>query len=79
MIQVENLTKYYGDLAAIKDVSFTVDKGETLAFVNPNRTGKTTTVFILTAYMPPSAGSARVAGYNVFSLPAKSNTTHMNL
>ena len=58
MIQVENLTKYYGDLAAIKDVSFNVDKGEILAFVNPNGTGKMTTVCILTTYMPPSAGSA---------------------
>ena len=67
MIQVENLTKYYGDLAAIKDVSFDVDKGEILAFLGPNGAGKTTTMRILTAYMPPSAGSARVAGYDVFN------------
>ncbi|HID63063.1 MAG TPA: ATP-binding cassette domain-containing protein, partial [Anaerolineae bacterium] len=67
MIQVENLTKYYGDLAAIKDVSFNVNKGEILAFLGPNGAGKTTTMRILTAYMPPSAGSARVAGYDVFN------------
>jgi ABC-2 type transport system ATP-binding protein len=67
MIQVDNLTKYYGDVAAIRDVSFNVDKGEILAFLGPNGAGKTTTMRILTAYMPPSAGSAQVAGYDVFN------------
>jgi len=67
MIQVDNLTKYYGDVAAIRDVSFSVDKGEILAFLGPNGAGKTTTMRILTAYMPPSAGSAQVAGYDVFN------------
>lgn len=67
MIQVDNLTKYYGDVAAIRDVSFSADKGEILAFLGPNGAGKTTTMRILTAYMPPSAGSAQVAGYDVFN------------
>lgn len=67
MIEVENLTKYYGHLAAIKDVSFTVEKGEVLGFLGPNGSGKTTTMRILTGYLPPSGGSARVAGYDVFS------------
>jgi ABC-2 type transport system ATP-binding protein len=66
MIEVENLTKYYGSLAAIKDVSFTVRKGEILGFLGPNAAGKTTTMRILTGFMPPSSGRARVAGFDVF-------------
>ena len=67
MIEVENLTKYYGDFPAISDVSFTVDKGEILGFLGPNGAGKTTTMKILTGYMPPTDGVARIAGYDVVS------------
>ncbi|HID87914.1 MAG TPA: ATP-binding cassette domain-containing protein [Anaerolineae bacterium] len=67
MIQVRNLTKYYGDLAAIQDVSFTVEKGEVLGFLGPNAAGKTTTMRILTGFLPPSSGTARVAGYDVLT------------
>lgn len=67
MIEVEHLTKYYGDLAAIKDISFTVKKGEVMGFLGPNGSGKTTTMRILAGYLPPSAGSAHVAGYDVLS------------
>ncbi len=66
MIEVKNLTKYYGSLAAIQEVSFTVEEGEVVGFLGPNGAGKTTTMRILTGFMPPSAGSARVAGYDVF-------------
>jgi ABC-2 type transport system ATP-binding protein len=66
MIEVNSLTKYYGDFAAIRDVSFAVEKGEILGFLGPNAAGKTTTMRILTGYMPPSAGEAKVAGYDVF-------------
>lgn len=66
MIEVENLTKYYGTLAAIKDVSFKVEDGEILGFLGPNAAGKTTTMRILTGFMPPSSGAARVAGFDVF-------------
>jgi ABC-2 type transport system ATP-binding protein len=66
MIEVENLTKYYGNLAAIKDVTFKVEEGEILGFLGPNAAGKTTTMRILTAFMPPSSGTARVAGFDVF-------------
>jgi ABC-2 type transport system ATP-binding protein len=66
MIEVENLTKYYGNLAAIKDVTFKVEEGEILGLLGPNAAGKTTTMRILTAFMPPSTGSARVAGFDVF-------------
>ena len=67
MIQAQNLTKYYGDSPAIRDVSFNVQRGEILGFLGPNGAGKTTTMRILTAYMPPSDGFALVGGYDVFS------------
>jgi ABC-2 type transport system ATP-binding protein len=66
MIQADNLTKYYGNQAAIQNVSFHVAKGEILGFLGPNGAGKTTTMRILTAYMPPSDGVATVGGYDVF-------------
>jgi ABC-2 type transport system ATP-binding protein len=66
MIQAENLTKYYGQHAAIQNVSFEVNKGEILGFLGPNGAGKTTTMRILTAYTPPSDGSAAVNGFDVF-------------
>ncbi len=65
MIQVEHLTKYYGALPAIQDVSFAVNKGEILGFLGPNSAGKTTTMRILSGYMPATAGTAWVAGYDV--------------
>ncbi len=67
MIQVENLTKYYGDYPAIEDVTFNVEQGEIIGFLGPNGAGKTTTMRILAGYMPPTSGNARVAGYNVFT------------
>lgn len=67
MIEVENLTKYYGDLPAIRDVSFNVRQGEILGFLGPNAAGKTTTMRILSGFLPPTAGVARVAGYDVTS------------
>ncbi len=65
-IQVQNLTKTYGPHPALRDVSFQVQKGEILGFLGPNGAGKTTTMRILTGFMPPTSGSARVAGYDVF-------------
>jgi len=66
MIEVDRLTKYYGPTAAIRDVSFSVEKGQIVGFLGPNGAGKTTTMRILACYMPASAGTARVAGYDVF-------------
>jgi len=66
MIEVRNLTKRYGDLTAIRDVSFTVERGEILGFLGPNGAGKTTTMRILTGYMPASSGTATVDGFDVF-------------
>jgi ABC-2 type transport system ATP-binding protein len=65
MIQVEGLTKYYGQHPAIQDLTFHADKGEILGFLGPNGAGKTTTLRILTGFMPPTQGSARVAGFDV--------------
>lgn len=66
-IQVNDLNKYYGTRHALRDVSFSVKRGEILGFLGPNGAGKTTTMRILTGYMPPTSGTARVAGYDVFS------------
>jgi len=65
MIEVENLTKYYGPLPAVHEISFRARRGEILGFLGPNGAGKTTTMRILTGFMPPSDGKATVAGYDV--------------
>lgn len=65
MIQVEGLTKYYGFRLALDDVSFDARKGEILGFLGPNGAGKTTTMRILTGFMPPTSGTAKVAGFDV--------------
>jgi ABC-2 type transport system ATP-binding protein len=69
MIEVESLTKRYGRHTAVDGISFRVHKGEILGFLGPNGAGKTTTMRILTCYLPPTEGTARVAGYDVFEQP----------
>ena len=66
MIEVENLTKNYGTIQALRGVSFRIDKGEVVGFLGPNGAGKTTAMRILTCFMPASGGRAAVAGYDVF-------------
>jgi ABC-2 type transport system ATP-binding protein len=66
LIEVENLTKYYGPQMAIEEVNFKVEKGEILGFLGPNAAGKTTTMRLLTCYMPATRGTAKVAGYDIF-------------
>jgi ABC-2 type transport system ATP-binding protein len=65
VIEVENLTKRYGDFEAVREVSFSVKEGEILGVLGPNGAGKTTTLRILTCFMAPSEGRARVAGFDV--------------
>ncbi|HEX2924555.1 MAG TPA: ABC transporter ATP-binding protein, partial [Chloroflexota bacterium] len=65
MIEVQNLRKVYGETVAVDNVSFSVGDGEILGFLGPNGAGKTTTMRMLTCYTPATAGSARVAGYDV--------------
>ncbi len=69
MIQVEHLFKKYGDLTAVKDLSFSVEKGHIWGLLGPNAAGKTTTMRILTGYLPATDGKASVAGYDVFEKP----------
>src|SRR2546428_7609107 len=66
MIEGQNLTKHYGPLTAIRDVSFSVAPGEIVGFLGPNGAGKSTTMRILSCFMPASGGTAVVAGYDVF-------------
>ena len=79
MIEVQHLTKRYGSVTAVDDVSFTVERGEILGFLGPNGAGKTTTMRVLTGYMPPTDGKALVAGYDVFEQPieAKKRTGYL--
>lgn len=65
MIEVDGLTKFYGPKAAIEEVSFQVAKGEVVGFLGPNGAGKTTTMRILACFMPPTSGTARVAGFDI--------------
>ncbi len=79
MIEAENLTKIFNGIRAIDGVSFRAAKGEVLGLLGPNGAGKTTTMRILTGYMPPTAGTARVAGYDVLehSLEARRRTGYL--
>jgi len=65
MIVADNLSKFYGDFAACRDVTFSIHQGEVAAFLGPNGAGKSTTMKLLTGYVAPSAGTARIAGYNM--------------
>ena len=69
MIEAVGLTKYYGSLAAIEDVTFSVDEGEVIGFLGPNGAGKTTTMRILTGFSPASRGKAVVAGFDIGADP----------
>ncbi len=71
MIEVQHLTKRYGRVTAVDDVSFRVERGEILGFLGPNGAGKTTTMRILTGYMPATDGKAVVAGFDVFDEPVE--------
>src|SRR6476661_8513357 len=79
VIEVQHVTKRYGRVTAVDDVSFRVEPGEILGFLGPNGAGKTTTMRILTGYMPATTGGATVAGYDVFTHPieAKRRTGYL--
>lgn len=66
MIEVKNLTKRYGDLVAVSNISFTAAKGQVLGFLGPNGAGKTTTMRIITGFMPATSGTVTVAGFDIF-------------
>ena len=69
MLIAQGLTKYFGNLKAIDDVTFEAQKGEILGFLGPNAAGKTTTMRILTGYFPPEKGFAKIAGINILEDP----------
>ncbi len=69
MIEIQNLTKLYGEIRAVDDVSFNVNKGEILGFLGPNGAGKTTTMNILTGYIPSTSGTAKVDGLDIMEEP----------
>ena len=79
MIEVQHLSKRYGRVTAVDDISFTVGRGEILGFLGPNGAGKTTTMRMLTGYMPATEGRAIVAGFDVFDQPieAKRRTGYL--
>src|ERR1044072_2492563 len=69
MIKVEGLTKRYPRTVAVDNISFEVEKGQIVGFLGPNGAGKTTTMRVLTCFLPPTAGSANVAGFDVLEHP----------
>ena len=79
MVEVQHVTKRYGPIAAVNDVSFRVEAGQILGFLGPNGAGKTTTMRVLTGYMPPTDGKAIIAGFDVFEAPieAKRRTGYL--
>ena len=79
MIELQHVTKRYGPLTAVNDISFRVEPGQILGLLGPNGAGKTTTMRILTGYMPPTEGKAMVAGYDILQQPieAKRRTGYL--
>jgi ABC-2 type transport system ATP-binding protein len=79
LIEVQQLTKKYGPVTAVDNISFRVERGEIFGFLGPNGAGKTTTMRILTGYMPATEGKAIVAGFDVFDQPieAKRRTGYL--
>ncbi len=69
MIQVQNVSKHYGELVAVDNISFQLEKGDVLGFLGPNGAGKTTTMRIITGYMPPTKGSVYISDIDVFEDP----------
>lgn len=71
MIEIQNMSKRYGNVNAVRDLSFTLEKGEILGFLGPNGAGKSTTMNIITGYIPPTSGSVKVCGYDIMEEPVE--------
>ena len=69
IIEAEGLTRHYGERVAVDHIDFSISRGEVFGFLGPNGAGKSTTVRMLTSYIPPTSGTARVAGYDIVSDP----------
>src|SRR5437667_9507488 len=73
MIKVDGLTKRYARTVAVDNISFEVEKGQIVGFLGPNGAGKTTTMRVLTCFLPPTSGSAQVAGFDDLKQPMEVN------
>ena len=69
MIEVNHLSKHFGSVQALQDITFTAEKGKILGFLGPNGAGKSTTMNIITGYLSPSSGNVRVGGYHMLEHP----------
>jgi gliding motility-associated transport system ATP-binding protein len=74
MIEIHNLTKRYGALTAVNDISFSVEPGQVLGFLGPNGAGKSTTMKMITGFLTPTSGTVRVCGHDVESAPIAAKT-----
>jgi len=74
MIEVKNLTKKFGNIVAVDDLSFTVGQGEIIGFLGPNGAGKTTTLNMMTGYLAPTEGSVTINGYDIVESPLEAKT-----
>ena len=79
MIEVNNLTKVYGQHRALDNVSFTVSDDEILGFLGPNGAGKTTTMNILTGYLSATSGEAKINGIDILDRPEAVSYTHLSI
>ncbi|MEL6309548.1 MAG: ABC transporter ATP-binding protein, partial [Chloroflexota bacterium] len=79
MIEVNELVKKFGTFTAVKGISFTAESGQVTGFLGPNGAGKTTTMRMLTGFSPPTEGSAKVAGYDIFeeSMEVRKNVGYL--
>jgi ABC-2 type transport system ATP-binding protein len=71
MVNVHNITKRYGNLVAVQNLSFRLERGDVLGFLGPNGAGKTTTMRVITGYMPPTKGSVDIEGVDIFDDPMR--------
>jgi len=71
MLNVQNLRKHFGSIEAVRDVSFSVEKGEVLGFLGPNGAGKSTTMRMITGFIPPTGGTASICGFDIVSQPVE--------
>ncbi len=74
MVEVKNLTKYYGSIKAVDDISFTVESGEVLGFLGPNGAGKSTTMNMITGYLSSTSGTVTIDGYEILDEPKKAKS-----
>lgn len=74
MVEVKNLTKYYGNIKAVDDISFTVETGEILGFLGPNGAGKSTTMNMITGYLSSTSGTVTIDGSEILDDPKKAKS-----